>query len=245
LFTPRLREWRETSGETQGELGKRAGVALHTISRIEHGAPTTPRTARKIAEALGITVADLVEAPPVPLGNRPVPLDEASKMGQPIPPEPLRSRPGVWEWLLEQRHVPREDFPSLVQDLSNEDEVDAAIDELHETRDGLIEGLKDPSVQKALFGPARPGDFEGRKARMGEVFRPGKLASEVEWEIRSEYLARETALVNYGRKLFVIGEAEDYLVREPVGERDHERHERLLEARRVFEETYARQLAAV
>jgi hypothetical protein len=80
---------------------------------------------------------------------------------------------------------------------------------------------------------------------MGEVFRPGKLASEVEWEIRSEYLARETALVNYGRELFVKGEAEDYLVREPVGERD--RHELMLEERRrrVLEGKYAAQLAAV
>jgi hypothetical protein len=96
-----------------------------------------------------------------------------------------------------------------------------------------------------LFGPVRPGDFEGRKARMGEAFRPGKHASEVEWELRSEYAARETALVNYGRELFVIGEADDYLVREPVSERDRERHERLLEARRAFEKTYADLSAAV
>jgi transcriptional regulator with XRE-family HTH domain len=76
LYLPRLREWREAQGETQGTLGKSAGVALHTVHRIETGAPTTPPTARKLAEALGVSVADLVEKPPVPLENRPVPLAE-------------------------------------------------------------------------------------------------------------------------------------------------------------------------
>ena len=78
MYLPRLREWREAQGETQGTLGKGAGVALHTVHRIETGAPTTPPTARKLAEALGVSVADLVEKPPIPLENRPVPLAEAS-----------------------------------------------------------------------------------------------------------------------------------------------------------------------
>jgi transcriptional regulator with XRE-family HTH domain len=236
----RIREVREEVGMAGAVLARRAGVSKNHLYMIEHG-DRTPSVAllESIARELKVEPADLL--------REPVPLEEAPQAGQPIPLEPLRSRPGVWEWLLKQGHVPREDFPALARGLSNEDEVDEAIDELHETKARILEGLRDPSVQKTLFGPVRPGDFEGRKARMGEVFRPGKLASEVEWEIRSEYLARETALVNYGRELFVKGEAEDYLVREPVGERDRERHELMLEERRrrVLEGKYAAQLAAV
>jgi transcriptional regulator with XRE-family HTH domain len=69
--TPRLREWREAMGETQATLGERSGVAEHTISRIEHGASLRPTTARKLADALGVAVADLMERPPVPLGDAP------------------------------------------------------------------------------------------------------------------------------------------------------------------------------
>jgi transcriptional regulator with XRE-family HTH domain len=69
--TPRLREWREAMGETQATLGERSGVAEHTISRIEHGASLRPTTARKLADALGVAVADLMERPPIPLDEAP------------------------------------------------------------------------------------------------------------------------------------------------------------------------------
>lgn len=64
MKTPRLREWREAFGTTQSELSGAAGVSEHTISRIEHGAELRPNTARRLAEALGVTVADLIEKPP-------------------------------------------------------------------------------------------------------------------------------------------------------------------------------------
>jgi transcriptional regulator with XRE-family HTH domain len=63
--TPRLREWREAMGETQVTLADKSGVAEHTISRIEHGASLRPTTARKLADALGVAVTDLMESPPV------------------------------------------------------------------------------------------------------------------------------------------------------------------------------------
>ena len=62
---PRLRDWREAMGETQVTLADKSGVAEHTISRIEHGASLRPTTARKLADALGLAVADLMESPPV------------------------------------------------------------------------------------------------------------------------------------------------------------------------------------
>jgi transcriptional regulator with XRE-family HTH domain len=69
--TPRLREWREAMGETQATLSERSGVAEHTISRIEHGASLRPTTARKLADALGVAVTDLMENPPALTGAFP------------------------------------------------------------------------------------------------------------------------------------------------------------------------------
>src|SRR5215213_5041830 len=65
----RLKEWRESRGLTQRELAAEAAVGHVTIARIETGASVTPPTARKIAETLGLSVADLMERPPVPLGE--------------------------------------------------------------------------------------------------------------------------------------------------------------------------------
>jgi transcriptional regulator with XRE-family HTH domain len=238
----RLKEWRETQGLTQKELADASDISEFTVLRAEHRGETRPNTARRFADVLGVSVGDLIEKPPVPL-EMPVPLGGASDTGP--RDEPLISRPEVREWLLRQGHVPREDFPYLARELSSEEEIDGAIGELHETRDRILQLLEDRDVRDALFGRARPKRFTGED-RIGEVFRPGKLAWKLGWEIRSEYLARETALVNYGRELFVKGEAEDYLVRGPVGEHDHERHELMLEERRrVLEEKYAAQLAAV
>jgi transcriptional regulator with XRE-family HTH domain len=63
----RTREWRESRGLTQRELAAEAGVGEVTVARVEAGTSVAPPTARKIATALGVSVADLMEAPPVPL----------------------------------------------------------------------------------------------------------------------------------------------------------------------------------
>ena len=67
----RLREWREAQGLTQKELAERAGIGLVTPARIEGGQGTTPRTARKIADALGVDIVDLLEEPPTLAPVRP------------------------------------------------------------------------------------------------------------------------------------------------------------------------------
>ena len=67
----RTREWRESHGLTQRELAAEAGVGEVTVARIETGASVTPPTARKIAEALGVAVVDLLERPLVPLAEAP------------------------------------------------------------------------------------------------------------------------------------------------------------------------------
>src|SRR5215218_7953266 len=68
---PRTKEWREAAGLTQRQLSKDSGVGKGTIVRIENGEEATPRTAKKIADTLNISVADLLESPPVPLGQAP------------------------------------------------------------------------------------------------------------------------------------------------------------------------------
>jgi transcriptional regulator with XRE-family HTH domain len=60
----KLRTWREVSGLSQEELGRRAGLTHSGISRIEAGSGCHPTTARRLAAALDLRVVDLVEDPP-------------------------------------------------------------------------------------------------------------------------------------------------------------------------------------
>jgi len=58
---PRLREIRDGRALSQRELAEMSGVDQTTISHIETGKGAWPRTARKLAEALGVTPAELQE----------------------------------------------------------------------------------------------------------------------------------------------------------------------------------------
>jgi len=69
LKLARTKEWREAHGLTQRELAAAAGVGEVTVARVETGASVSPPTARKLAEALDVSVADLLERPPVPLAE--------------------------------------------------------------------------------------------------------------------------------------------------------------------------------
>jgi transcriptional regulator with XRE-family HTH domain len=71
LKLARTKEWRESQGLTQRELAAEAGVGEVTVARIEADASVSPPTARKVADALGVSVADLLERPPVPLAEAP------------------------------------------------------------------------------------------------------------------------------------------------------------------------------
>jgi transcriptional regulator with XRE-family HTH domain len=57
----RLREWRRKRLLTQEELAKLAGVGYVTISRIENTGNGRVTTLRKLASALNITPAQLME----------------------------------------------------------------------------------------------------------------------------------------------------------------------------------------
>jgi hypothetical protein len=153
------------------------------------------------------------------------------------------SLPDVASWLTEEGHVNREGFISWVEECEDEDALEEVLEELYETRDHLLEELRKPAVQARLF-PRREG-LPTRKEREREAFKPFRLAGKLKWEIRHEYTAREVGIGNYSRVLFIEGKADDYFVykRAPDSEYDRERHERMLEARRAFERTYAEALA--
>ncbi len=55
-----LREQRELRGWTQKDLAHESDVSVRSIAGYETGAGVRPNTARKLAEALGVEVADLV-----------------------------------------------------------------------------------------------------------------------------------------------------------------------------------------
>jgi transcriptional regulator with XRE-family HTH domain len=60
----KLRAWRHVRGETQETLARRSGVSMGRISEIERRQGCTPTTARKLASALDIAIADLIDPPP-------------------------------------------------------------------------------------------------------------------------------------------------------------------------------------
>jgi transcriptional regulator with XRE-family HTH domain len=62
VLLPGLRQARQRSGLTQRELGELAGVGKGTVSELEAGRRGAyPRTIRRLAEALGTKVADLMK----------------------------------------------------------------------------------------------------------------------------------------------------------------------------------------
>jgi transcriptional regulator with XRE-family HTH domain len=68
---PRLKEWREFRGYTQPELAERAGLSLRTVFNYEHGGNALPNNARKLAEALGVQIGDLLSEEAHPKGAAP------------------------------------------------------------------------------------------------------------------------------------------------------------------------------
>jgi transcriptional regulator with XRE-family HTH domain len=96
---PNLRELRELHGLTQKELADVSGVSLRSVAGYEGGAHARPNTARKLAQALNVEVADLVGATSYP---------KASASSQPsfngLLEEERRAQDlGVWKSYLSRR----------------------------------------------------------------------------------------------------------------------------------------------
>jgi transcriptional regulator with XRE-family HTH domain len=61
---PSLRYWRLQRGLTQERLADRIAIRWSTVTRLEAGHPARVRTARLLARALSVEVADLQRQPP-------------------------------------------------------------------------------------------------------------------------------------------------------------------------------------
>jgi len=59
-----IKKYREKLGISQDKLSKLAGITLHTITKIESGTTPDPRieTVKKIADALGVSVDELLKS---------------------------------------------------------------------------------------------------------------------------------------------------------------------------------------
>jgi len=62
IITKNIKKYRTKLGISQDKLSKLAGITLHTITKIESGATPEPRieTVKKIADALGVSIDDLM-----------------------------------------------------------------------------------------------------------------------------------------------------------------------------------------
>ena len=58
-----VKKYRNKLGISQDQLSKRANLAFHTIAKIEAGTTFNPtiETVKKIADALGISLDDLIK----------------------------------------------------------------------------------------------------------------------------------------------------------------------------------------
>ena len=63
IIAKNIKKYRAKMAISQDKLSKLAGITLHTITKIESGATPDPRieTVKKIANALGVTVNDLIK----------------------------------------------------------------------------------------------------------------------------------------------------------------------------------------
>jgi transcriptional regulator with XRE-family HTH domain len=64
VLLPALRYWRSQRALRQSELATLADVGIMSVSRGENGQPLQLATVRKLAEALGVTPAELQRQPP-------------------------------------------------------------------------------------------------------------------------------------------------------------------------------------
>jgi len=63
VIADNIKKYRNKLGISQDVLSKRANLAFHTIAKIEAGSTSDPRieTVKKIADALGVTINDLMK----------------------------------------------------------------------------------------------------------------------------------------------------------------------------------------
>jgi len=142
LDRDRLLRAREVLGYGLEKTAEEAGVSKNSVLRAEHGAEIRPVTARKIAAALGVEVADLLgaghrktlEVPDTPLARSSLEDFEARLWGLGSEAEARalfeavrRERGALEDWMTgyvaapnDERFAYRQDFEAVEQDLVDE-----------------------------------------------------------------------------------------------------------------------------
>lgn len=219
-----LRRLRKERGLTQAKLAVQAGLDPSSLSQIETGArrPNT-RTLEKLAGVLGVEVADLF-----PKAQSSLPLEQ-----------PLISLPAIQEWLRANGHMTEDEFLGYAErlDLDIDEEgvprgLEHALDGLRLTCNYLEGQLNQRPILDVLF--PRQSRGVGEEA-IKELFKQNTDAWKLRAELRHEYLVRELALMNYGRRLHAEGITSDHLMYARTA--DYER-------RRWIEASYAEAGAA-
>jgi len=145
----RLKDWRESRGLTQKELAEEAHASEWTVTRAEADEEVRPNTARRLAEVLDVTVADLLERPPVPLAEAP------SQAGLPETLEELLVQQGA-----RTRHLLNENLADELLELPYEECLRVA----RETRSELDAVV--PVLDEALERSLKGSQEYGRAARL-------------------------------------------------------------------------------
>ena len=170
----RTKEWRESHGLTQRELAAAAGVGEVTVARVETGASVSPPTARKLAEALDVSVADLLERPPVPLaeasqetGHKEAEVEEEQR------PDDEVTRRRIYSGLAEARALLLESTAELWDRLLDrgEDNVDTLRLIEHVTTKEIINHAIDEEEIKELCAPEQRDQLERAEQRLVEADR--------------------------------------------------------------------------
>lgn len=170
----RTKEWRESHGLTQRELAAAAGVGEVTVARVETGASVSPPTARKLAEVLDVSVADLLERPPVPLAEASQEMGHTeAEVEEEQRPDDEVTRRRIYSGLAEARALLLESTAELWDRLLDrgEDNVDTLRLIEHVTTKAIINHAIDEEEIKELCAPEQREQLERAEQRLVEADR--------------------------------------------------------------------------
>ena len=206
-----IRRLREERGWSQTKLAAGADMGVSGVSQIETGARNPSAvTLAKLAEALGVEVADLF-----PKEQASLPFDNVGeRRREPSLIDDARIAALLHEW----GHETDEEYLTALQDFDPDIDLDGiprgveqAVEGLERVRDELLAELRKPANYKKLF-PQRSSFSKADELGESHIQSlRSYYASRLRNEVRRVYNRRILALVNFSRELFDAGETEDFL----------------------------------